>query len=299
MHFEYPWVFLFGALFLVCERKCPLRIDLLFFPHVGRIAKHAAKSSLAQAFKWMGWSGLIVALASPVKTHELEATRTNGRDMVLVLDASRSMDDPFSMARKENKFATLKRVVGDFIAKRHDDRLGIVLFGEYAYIASPLTFDHETLKKILPHLEVGIAGERTAIYDALAMAVKLFKTSDAKSKVIVLITDGRNTAGKIPLSVAMKLIEKYGIKVYTIGIGNGTNYDPRVLKRLAKVSGGRYFSAEDPDMLEHIYRRIDRLETSNIPSKPIIKTEYFFHYPLYVAAMSLLIYLFLMNRSEA
>ncbi|WP_456452979.1 VWA domain-containing protein [Hydrogenimonas sp.] len=298
MHFEFPWLFLLTFLFLFCERKCPLRLDLLFFPHVGRVARHAKSTSLMQAFKWMAWAGLLAALASPVVTKEYTPSHALGRDMVLIVDASRSMDEGFSLVKSANKFATLKRVLQDFIKKRSHDRLGLVVFGEFAYIASPVTFDHDILASMVPYLEVGMAGERTAIYDALAMAARLLRKSDAKSKVAILITDGKNTAGKIPLPVAKKLLQEYGIKLYTIGVGPKGAYDEKALRQLAQATGGKFFEAQDAKMLQKVYAAIDALEPSQVDAQPVVETRYLYIYPLFVAAMSLLMYLFLLNRGE-
>lgn len=298
MHFEHPWILTALLLFLFCEWKCPLRIDLLFFPHVERVAKITRRRTFMEAFKWIAWSALVAALASPVTEERYMPSHTMGRDMVLVIDASRSMDEPFSITRKGNKFETLKTVLADFIRHRKEDRLGLVVFGEYAYIASPLTFDKEILRSMIPYLEVGMAGEKTAIYDALAMAAKMLKKSEAKSRVAVLITDGRNTAGKIPLAIAEKLLQEYGIKLYTIGIGRAGEYDAKVLEELARSTGGRFFTASDPKMLEKVYRQIDTLEPSKVEAKPIVQKNYLYSYPLFVAAMALLLWLFMLNRTE-
>ena len=298
MHFEYPWVLLFGLVFLFCEKRCPLRLELLFFPHVERIAKVSRNRSFMQALKWMAWSGLIVALASPVATRRYAPTTLWTRDMVLVVDTSRSMDEPFSIVQKENKFQVLKKVLKAFIKKRPSDRIGMVVFGEYAVIASPLTEDKTLLSGMIPYLKVGMAGGRTAISDALVLTAKLLKKSDAKSRVAILMTDGKNTAAKVPMAVAEKLLKTYGIKLYTIGIGHGGNYDAKGLRRLAKETGGRFFAASDPQMLKKVYREIDRLEPSKVKGKPVVETRYYYIYPLFVAAMSLLGWLFLMNRTE-
>ncbi len=298
MHFEYPWVLSLLLLFLFCEKRCPLRLDLLYFPHIERMAK-SSRGSLLQAFKWMVITGSVVALASPVVTEEIRPSHAMGRDMVLIVDASRSMDETFSIVTRQKKFETLKKILKDFVGKRKTDRLGLVVFGEFAYIASPVTFDHRMLAEMIPYLEVGMAGERTAIYDAVSMATKLLKVSDAKSRVAVLLTDGRNTAGKIPLQVTLKLLEQYGIKLYTIGVGRKGDYDPKILKEMAETTGGRFFSASDPKMLEEVYETIDRLEPSEVEQQPVVETRYLFSYPLFVAAMSLLAYLLMLNRSEA
>ncbi len=298
MHFEHPWVLLAILLFLFCQKRCPLRLDMLYFPRIGLIGKFSRKGSVIEAFKWMAVTGAVVALASPVVTKEMTPTLEPGRDMVLVIDASRSMDEEFSILTREKKFEALKKILKEFIEKRERDRLALVVFGEFAYVASPVTFDHEMVAKMVPYLKVGMAGERTAIYDALAMATKLLKNSDAKTKVVVLLTDGRNTAGKIPLQVAKKLLKEYGVKLYTIGVGRPGDYDPEILKELAASSGGKFFSASDPKMLKKVYEAIDKLEPSLLKQQPVTKREYLFSYPLFVAAMSLLVYLFLLNRSE-
>ena len=298
MHFEHPWILAALPLFLFCEWKCPLRIDLLFFPHLERVAKVTRKRSMMEAFKWIAWLGLVLALASPVTEERFVPSHTMGRDMMLVIDASRSMDEPFSITQKGNKFDTLKRVLADFVQRRKNDRLGLVVFGEYAYVASPLTYDNEILRSMIPYLEVGMAGEKTAIYDALAMAVKMLKKSDAKSRVAVLITDGRNTAGKVPLAIAEKLLREYGIKLYTIGVGRAGEYDAKVLEELARSTGGRFFAASDPKMLEKVYRQIDALEPSKVEAEPVVQKHYLYSYPLFVAAMALLLWLFMLNRTE-
>ncbi len=272
---------------------------MLYFPRIHLIGRYSRRGSILQAFKWMAITGALTALASPVLTKELTPLRELGRDMVLVIDASRSMDEEFSIVTRENKFDTLKKILKEFIEKREGDRLGLILFGEFAYVASPVTFDHNMVAKMVPYLEVGMAGERTAIYDAIAMATKLLKSSNAKTKVVVLLTDGKNTAGKIPLSVAKKLLKEYGIKLYTIGVGRQGDYDQELLKELALENGGKFFSANDPKMLKKVYDEIDKLEPSLLKQQTVRKREYLFSYPLFVAAMSLLVYLFLLNRSEA
>ncbi len=298
MHFEYPWVLLAILPFLFCEKRCPLRLDMLYFPRIELIGRYSRRGSLLQAFKWMAITGAIVALASPVITKEVTPTYAAGRDMVLIIDASRSMDEEFSIVTRENKFETLKRILEEFVKRRGNDRLGMIVFGEFAYVASPLTFDHEMLAEMFPYLEVGMAGERTAISDAIAMAVKLLEKSEAKSRVAVLLTDGRNTAGKIPFRVVVKLLKQYGIKLYTIGVGRAGDYDKKSLSELAEETGGKFFPAADSDMLKKVYETIDRLEPSMLKQQPVTQTTYLFSYPLFAAAMSLLAYLLLLNRSE-
>ncbi len=273
-------------------------LDLLYFPHIRRVAGRSRKRSMTEAFKWMVWSGLLVALASPVQTKRYEPSVAMGRDIVLVVDASRSMDDTFSIKESSNKFEAVRDILKKFITKRKGDRIGMVLFGEYPYVVSPVTFDHEVLSSMIPYLEVGMAGEKTAIYDALAMTAKLLKNSDAKSKVAILLTDGRNSAGKIPKIVAEKLLKEYGIRVYTIGIGTPQNYDASILKELAERTDGKFFAASDPRMLSQVYDTIDKLEPSLVEHSSVLDTVHLYSYPLFMAAMSLLAYIFLLNKGE-
>lgn len=171
------------------------------------------------------------------------------------------------------------------------------MFGNFAYIASPLTYDKTLLIKILDKLYATIAGSNyTVINDALFQSAKLFEKSKAKSKILILLTDGQSRGDNIPFSVSMKIIEKTGIKVYTIGIGNKNDFNAMLLKRIAKKSGGKFFSANDKDTLKKIYAKIDKEEKSQIKTKRYIKKSYLFELPLFMSFMSLLFYSYILNK---
>jgi len=224
---------------------------------------------------------LIVALARPQAGETSVEITTEGIDIMLCLDTSGSMQ---ALDFKENdtrvtRLQVVKRVVADFIRGRSHDRIGMVVFGQEAFTQCPLTLDYGVLLSFLDRLEVGMAGDTTAIGSGLALCVKRLKDLPAKSKVVVLLTDGRNNTGSISPKIAAELARTYGIKVYTIGVGTegeapflvdslfGKQYvyqkvdlDEETLRQIAATTGGTYFRATSTKALEAIYQKIDALE---------------------------------------
>jgi len=234
--FEYPLLLLVGLLFVICAKWCKERSRAIFFPHVNTlIAKTANKSSFLAWLKWIGIVAAVFALASPVVTKSYSNSKKEGRDIVLVVDSSDSMRqmgfDPND--RYKNKFDVVKEVMEDFILKRKNDRIGMVTFADVAFIASPLTFEKKFLTNITKMQKLGMAGKRTAINDALVQAYNLMSKSKAKSKIIILLTDGIDNMSKIPFPDVKSMIEKRNVKLYTIGIGGARDYDGRYLQTLA------------------------------------------------------------------
>ncbi len=291
--FEYPYVLLAIVIFIICAIFCKAKFDAIIFPHAALLPKGAKRSLLVSILKWISIISLIVALMSPVIENKIEIEKNRGYAIGLLLDISRSMDAPGYV----NKFAIVKKIVREFIKKRKHDQIGIVVFADFAYVASPLTYDKSMLLKILDHLEVGMAGNRyTAIYDALFFGGKLFVHSNAKSKVIVLLTDGENNTQSVPLDVSLRLLKKYGIKVYTVGIGGDGDFNRLELERIAKATGGKFFAATSKEELKQIYATIDKLEKSEIKSDKYIQKSYLFEYPLFLAFFTLLLYLYIINK---
>jgi len=296
--FEYPLLLLLILLFIVCSRWCKERSKAIFFPHVKTlIAKDANKSSLLSWLKWIGILAAVIALASPVITKNYSNSKKEGRDIVLVVDSSDSMrqmrfdpNDPY-----KNKFEVVKEVVGDFISKRENDRIGMVTFADVAFIASPLTFEKEFLTNITEMQKLGMAGKRTAINDALVQAYNLMSKSKAKSKIVILLTDGIDNMSKIPFPDVITMIEKRDVKLYTIGIGGPRDYDARYLKALAKAGKGEAYGARSAEMLTRIYEEIDKLEATKIDDKKIVEHTYLYVYPLFLAILSLLLFLYYRN----
>jgi Ca-activated chloride channel family protein len=296
--FEYPFLLLVLLVFIACSRWCKERSRAIFFPHVNTlIAKKANKSSLLAWLKWIGIVAAVIALASPVQTKNYSNSKKEGRDIVLVIDSSDSMRqmgfDPKNMYK--NKFDVVKEVVGDFIKKRENDRIGMVTFADVAFIASPLTFEKDFLRSITKMQEMGMAGKRTAINDALVQAYNLMSKSKAKSKIVILLTDGRDNMSKIPFPDVENIIEKGDVKLYTIGIGGPRDYDATYLKALAQAGKGEAYAARSAEMLSKIYDEIDKLEATKLNDKKIVEHTYLYIYPLFLAILSLLLFIYYRN----
>ncbi|HHO65353.1 MAG TPA: VWA domain-containing protein [Epsilonproteobacteria bacterium] len=296
--FEYPLLLLVLLLFIACSRWCRERSRAIFFPHVNTlIAKEAGKSSLLAWLKWIGIVAAVIALASPILTKNYVNSKKEGRDIVLVIDSSESMrqmgfdpSDPY-----KNKFDVVKEVVGDFIKKRKNDRIGMVTFADVAFIASPLTFEKDFLSNITEMQKLGMAGKRTAINDALVQAYNLLSKSKAKSKIVILLTDGIDNMSKIPFADVKNMIAKRDIKLYTIGIGGSRDYDGKYLQALAKAGKGQAYAARSAAMLSNIYGEINKLEVTTLDSKKIVEHTYLYLYPLFLAILSLLLFIYYRN----
>jgi Ca-activated chloride channel family protein len=199
--------------------------------------------------------------------------------------------------RNLDKFSIVKNIVNDFVDQRANDNISVIVFGTFSFVAVPLTYDKNIIKDITNNLQLGMAGDNTAIYDGLAQAINsLSKNKEADNSVVILLTDGRNTAGSIPHSVSIKLSKKYGIKVHTIGIGRDGDFNKYALKNIAKETGGEFFVANNKDTLEKIYQEINRLEKAKIKANSFVKKDYLFQYPLFIAIISLLLYIYIRNK---
>ena len=294
--FQYPWALGLIVLFWLCGRYCPARTMAIYFPHVGSImGLHAHRSRLLEILKWVGIVGLLLALASPVITDEYKNINKKGRDIMLIIDSSDSMrergfdpTDPY-----KSKFDVVKEVVKDFIAKRKNDRIGLINFASVAFVASPLTFEKKFLQKIVAMQQLGIAGKRTAINDALLQTYNILSKSDAKSKVAILLTDGIDNMSRISFDDIRRLIAKSDVKLYTIGIGSYRDFDAPYLKALAQAGHGKFYAASNKQALAKIYADIDKLETSKITSKKIVQHRYLYIYPLFAAILALLFFIYL------
>lgn len=296
--FEYPLVLLVIALFVLCGKFCKERSRAIFFPHVKRLMIQRHKgSSLLQVLKWLGIVSAVIALASPVITKSYINSKKEGRDIVLILDSSDSMRQKGFDANDimKSKFDVVKEVVGDFIEKRKNDRIGMVTFADIAFIASPLTFEKKFLTDITKMQKMGIAGKRTAINDAIVQSYNLLSKSKAKSKIAILLTDGVDNMSKIPFSDVKNMIEKRDIKLYDIGIGDARDYNGAYLKALADAGHGEAYGARDAKTLERIYEEIDKLEATKIDDKKIVQHTYLYIYPLFLAILSLLLFVYIRN----
>jgi len=293
----------FIAIFLLCSRFCKIKAKAIYFPHLNALMLGKTRSRLLlPLLKWLGILLALVALASPVLTKEYANSKKHGRDIMLIIDASQSMiQDRFDQTNlNNNKFDVVKKVAASFVAKRHNDRIGLITFADIAFVASPLTFETEFLEKIISFQRLGIAGKRTAINDALVQAYGVLERSNVKSKVVILLTDGKDTASQITVDEVSSLIKKSEVKLYTIGVGSERDFDGAYLRKIAKAGNGKAFTAQNAQMLADIYDEIDRLEVSVIDDKKVVQHIYLFTYPLVFSIFLLLFFIYFKNmRSMA
>jgi len=222
----------------------------------------------------------------------LEEKPKNGLNIALLIDTSESMKMiGFNQTNlRLNRFQVVKNVVNDFIQKRTNDNLGLVVFGEYSFIASPLTFDKKILSEVLNNLHIGIAGKTTAIYDAIGQTVALLKNEENATNIAILITDGINTAGILNRDEVIQLAKNRKIKFYTIGIGRMGEINPFDLQDIAEQKGGKFFLAKNGAELQAIYQEIDRLEKREIKSIEHEIKDYLYFYPLLISLLSLTLF---------
>jgi len=260
-------------------------------------------------FFYLIWSILTFALADPNLTKQRKKSNVIGYDIMLLIDVSHSMAalDFSTEERLVTRLDITKEVVKKFINKRTNDRIGIIIFGRYAYLESPLTLDNIALNSILDTTEIGMAGSETAIGDAIGLAVKKLHEKEKNSRAIILITDGENTAGKIMPVTAANLAKQYDIPIFTIGIGKSGEapfvnslgqlryafipLDINTLKDVAKTTNGKFYSAENHEELENIYEHINKLTATKVENLSFIEHKPVFHYFVFTALALWSIYL--------
>jgi Ca-activated chloride channel family protein len=244
------------------------------------------------------WLMLVGAAVRPQWVGEIETLPITGRDLLLAVDISGSMDtqDMVWQNRTVNRLMVVKHVAGEFIQRRRGDRVGLILFGSRAYLQTPLTFDTETTATLLEESEIGLAGRETAIGDAIGLAVKRLREDAASDRVLILLTDGANTAGEVQPMQAAEFAAREGLKVYTVGVGAdemmvqdffGTrvvnpsaDLDEDTLQAIAERTGGAYFRARDAAGLAEIYRMLDELEPVESDQEAIRPVDELFYWPL-------------------
>lgn len=287
IHFEWPW--LFAALPLpwiyryLLPAAPPRQDAALRVPFLTDFASNEKRRRRTTAARWplwvagTAWLLLVTACARPQWLGEVIQVPMSGRDLMLAVDLSGSMrESDFVLdGHLVDRLTATKRVAGEFIERRHGDRIGLILFGEQAYLHSPLSFDRETVSTLLLESVIGLAGRATAIGDAIGLAVKRLRRDDQSQHVLILLTDGANTAGAVDPLDAAGLAAQEGLRIYTIGVGaeeqlrdffgrlhiNPSNeLDEASLKAIAAKTGGRYFRARNLEELQEIYGLLDELE---------------------------------------
>lgn len=309
--FDYPWAVVLAPLplliFLLWPRARQQQAAL-YVPFYQQLASNETtvprrvqkRGRLALLLLW--WLLLIAAACGPHWIGDEIALPASGRDLMLAVDLSGSMKIPDMVIGNDRveRIVAIKTVVDDFIKKRQGDRIGLIVFGTNAYVQTPLTFDLDTVGRFLREAQIGFAGEETAIGDAIGLAIKRLRDRPGDRHVLVLLTDGANTAGSVAPAAAAKLAAENHIAIYTIGIGAdeliipgpfGTGFGARrvnpsqdldedALKNIASVTGGRYFRARNPEELAGIYALLDELEPIADKSQTYRPQRSLFYWPL-------------------
>lgn len=307
--FAWPWLLLALPLPWLCARllpPAPSALDsALRVPFGADLGALAGRGGMARgvrigALAWLAWALLCVAAARPQQLGEPLQPPQRGRNLWLAVDLSGSMaaEDMRLGGRMVDRLTAAKAVIADFLERRRGDRIGLLLFGERAYAVTPLTLDLDAVRGQLLDSVVGLAGQETAIGDAIALAVKrLGERADAfdeeGERVLVLLTDGVNTAGAVAPARALELAQSVGLRVHTIGFGGSgqtsfmgmpiqrpAQIDEATLKGIADGTGGRYFRALDTAQLAGIYAEIDRIEPTAEPGEVLQPREERYAWPL-------------------
>lgn len=285
--FAWPWLFLLAPLPWLLRLWLPpadsgeAALQVSFLGELENLSGRRARLQLPPWKKQLHfallWLLLLIAAARPEWVGEPLPLPASGRDLLIAVDVSGSMDyaDMRWEDEEVSRLTLVKHLIGDFIEGRSGDRLGLILFGSQAYVQAPLTFDRQTVRTWLDEAVIGIAGKNTAIGDAIGLAVKRLRQRPANSRVLVLITDGASNGGEIEPMTAARLAAEEGVTIYPIGIGadpqQGGNFaafgfnpsldlDEPTLRGIAELTGGEYFRARDQNELQAIETTLDRLE---------------------------------------
>lgn len=310
--FVWPWVFLLAPLPWLLRLVLPpadsgeAALKVAFLDELEGLSGRRARLRLPgwrqQAPFVLIWLLLLTASARPEWVGEPLPLPTSGRDLLLAVDVSGSMEyaDMHWQGETISRLELVKRLLGQFIEERRGDRVGLILFGSQAYLQAPLTFDCQTVRTWLEEAMIGIAGKNTAIGDAIGLGLKRLRQRPAQSRVLILVTDGANTGGEIDPQVAARLAAEEGVRIYTIGIGAapqqnglpgllglipGLDLDEPTLRAIAEQTGGEYFRARTSEELHAIGETLDRLEPAAQPQTRARPTRPLYPWPLAAALL--------------
>ncbi len=280
--FEWPWVFLLlpapylAFLFLPAYEPHGQALRVPFFARFGELldAREVHRARSRSRFRLSAllivWCATLFALSRPYRQGAPIERETSARDLLLAVDLSGSMaqadlSGPEPAAKAQVRLEVVKRVVGEFVERRRGDRIGLIVFGTGAFVQTPFTHDTRVVNELLQQTEVGMAGPKTALGDAVGLALNVLQRSSAKSRVVIVLTDGNDTGSNVPPVQAARISAARGVTLHIIGVG-----DPRaageealntaVLTRMATLTGGRFFRANDTASMEEAYRTLDALE---------------------------------------
>ncbi|HEV8051227.1 MAG TPA: VWA domain-containing protein [Parachlamydiaceae bacterium] len=318
-HFYWPWFALLLPLPFLVRWIVPSKGKKegleVHFPALNRLKNafpltpvlQKRSNAVSWSFLYLVWTLLVLALMQPEKVDQFIQVKNKGYDLMLAVDISASMQavDFSTPAKTVSRLDATKDVVSKFVLGRQGDRIGLVAFGEKAYLHVPLTLDTLSVSKMLNQMVPGMAGNATAIGDAIGLSVRTLRDRPEGSRVLVLLTDGEDNASSVPPLEAAKIAKQYGIKIYTIGVGSNGNVpfpngrgsyqmvrvtiDEGLLKEIAATTGGQYFLATDQKALASIYKKIDGLEKTESNQNVYLIREPLYAYPLGTALVLLLV----------
>jgi len=315
LQFDWPYLFLLlplpilALLFLPRIKNSSTALMVPFYKELAAVHEHELQHKVPNLFSFLIliliWILSLTAAARPQWIGDPISLPVNARDLLIAVDISSSMETPDMILDnyQVDRLTVVKKVVGEFVRRRENDRLGLILFGDQAYLQSPLTFDRETVNTFLQEARLGFAGPRTAIGDAIGLATKRLLDRPEQSRILILLTDGANTSGRIDPLMAATLAHQAKVKIYTIGIGAdeyttpgilggrlgrrrinaSTDLDEETLQAIADQTGGAYFRARDVNDLEQIYTQLDILEPLEQDPENYRPTTALFYWPLALA----------------
>lgn len=321
--FALPWLFILLPLplivYLFPAKKNAQQQSALVMPTLVNVSTDTVseqkKNKAPLLILLTCWLLIVVAICRPQWLGDAIDIPSEGREMMIAVDLSGSMEieDMQLNGRNVNRLQMLKVVLGDFIDRRVSDRLGLILFADDAYMQTPMTFDRKTVKQMLNESELNLVGRKTAIGDAIALAVKRFDAKKESNKVLVLLTDGQNTAGKISPEQALELAIAKEVTIYTIGIGAdvmlqqslwgsqqinpSSDLDEHSLSDIALKTGGQYFRARDSKSMSEIYSLLDKLEPVEQEQQQMRPLTALFYWPLGLAALLCFFYILSLHFS--
>tara|TARA_R110001592_G_scaffold43042_12_gene139804 strand:+ start:1210 stop:2193 length:984 start_codon:yes stop_codon:yes gene_type:complete len=311
--FEYWWVFLLLPLpllvryFLSPKKQSFTQVWIPLADGLQQQKSVKSNPLISSIIAWLLWLLLLTTVAKPIWYDQPIRIQQKSRDMILSLDLSGSMKevDMSLNGSTVDRLTLVKSIVKDFVQQRKGDRIGLILFADHAYLQTPLTFDVETVSTMVDETEIGLVGNRTAIGESIAMAIKRFVENKNEQRVLILLTDGANTSGKIKPIAAAKQAAKNNIKIYSIGIGAdqmikrgffgdqrinpSADLDEKTLTDIASVTNGQYFRARNQDDLQKIYDTINKLQPVDSEFLEFRPEKNLFFWPLSLAIAILLV----------
>ncbi len=297
--FKFQWFFVFLALplpylihrYLPKRESRPPSLKVPFFREVNdRGFAVSAPSKVMISLAALIWFALVCAVARPLWIEENVQVPVTGRDLLIALDISGSMQQQDFFAGNRSRFSAVQEIASEFVARRAGDRVGLILFGSQPYLYTPLTFDLDSVVEFLSHARVGFAGQQTAIGDTIGLAVKVLRERSAENRILILLTDGDNSAGEIEPLEGMQLAVEHGVRIFVIGIGidhtssvASNRRRSNELPKIAQTTGGVYFHASNAKALEEIYTAIDEFEPIEADSHSRLLVKELYPWPLALA----------------